>query len=131
MDKENTKMVKEIKIEFVDKAVSSWRGMKLMKDLMEQRGIKEFLTALDLPQPGSNRGYSPEQIIECFWVSIWSGAGRFSHSAMLRYDGVLREIFGWKQAPSQSTYSRFLFGNSVGRGIRKFLFRCKDGCSIR
>lgn len=114
-------MVKEIKIEFVDKAVSSWGGMKLMKDLMEQTGIKEFLSALDLPQPGSNRGYSPEQIIECFWVSIWAGAGRFSHSAMLRYDGVLREIFGWKQAPSQSTYSRFFRKFSWKRNTEVFV----------
>lgn len=78
-----------------------------MKDLVDRTGIMDFLSELDLPQPGSNRGYSPHQIIECFWVSIWAGAGRFSHSALLRYDKVLQQIFGWKDAPSQSTFSRF------------------------
>ena len=81
--------------------------MKLMKDMLDGIGIKEFMDKLDLPEKGSNRGYEPTQIIECFWTSIWIGAGRFSHSAYLRYDKVLHEIFGWKQAPSQSTYSRF------------------------
>jgi hypothetical protein len=78
-----------------------------MKDLVDKTEIKEYLSGLNLPVPGSNRGYSPVQIIECFWVSIWAGAGRFSHSAMLRYDKVLQQIFGWGNAPSQSTYSRF------------------------
>ena len=73
-----------------------------MKDMLDGIGIKEFMDKLDLPEKGSNRGYEPTQIIECFWTSIWIGAGRFSHSAYLRYDKVLHEIFGWKQAPSWS-----------------------------
>jgi len=100
-------MVKEIKVEFTDQKVTAWGGMKLMKDMLDNIGIKEFMSGLDLPEKGSNRGYEPIQIMECFWTSIWIGAGRFSHSAYLRYDKVLQEIFGWKQAPSQSTYSRF------------------------
>jgi hypothetical protein len=100
-------MVKEIKVEFTDQKVTAWGGMKLMKDMLDNIGIKEFMSELDLPEKGSNRGYEPIQIMECFWTSIWIGAGRFSHSAYLRYDKVLQEIFGWKQAPSQSTYSRF------------------------
>ena len=100
-------MVKEIKVEFTDQKVTAWGGMKLMKDLLDNIGIKEFMSELNLPEKGSNRGYESIQIIECFWTSIWIGAGRFSHSAYLRYDKVLQEIFGWKQAPSQSTYSRF------------------------
>lgn len=97
----------ELKVEFTDKQVTAWGGMKLMKDMLDSIGIKEMMKDLDLPQRGSNRSYSAVQIIECFWVSIWIGAGRFSHSAYLRYDKVLQKIFGWKQAPSQSTYSRF------------------------
>ena len=100
-------MVKELHVTFTDKNVSAWGGMKLMKDMLDSIGIKDFMSKLDLPEKGSNRGYESIQIIECFWTSIWIGAGRFSHSAYLRYDKVLHEIFGWKQAPSQSTYSRF------------------------
>ena len=74
-------MVKEIKVEFTDQKVTAWGGMKLMKDLLDNIGIKEFMSELNLPEKGSNRGYESIQIIECFWTSIWIGAGRFSHIA--------------------------------------------------
>ena len=95
------------KIEFSNHSVTAWGGMKLMKDLLDTTKIKEYLHSLPLPKKGSNRGFEPSQILECFWTSIWIGAGRFSHSAYLRYDDVLKQIFNWNQAPSQSTYSRF------------------------
>ena len=114
-------MVKEIQVEFTDKKVTAWGGMKLMKDMLDNIGIREFMGYLDLPKKGSNRGYEPLHIIECFWTSIWIGAGRFSHSAYLRYDKVLQEIFGWKQAPSQSTYSRFFQKFSWQRNTEVFV----------
>jgi hypothetical protein len=114
-------MVNELKVEFTDKQVTAWGGMKLMKEMLDSIGIKEMMKDLDLPERGSNRSYSPIQIIECFWVSIWIGAGRFSHSAYLRYDKVLQKIFGWKQAPSQSTYSRFFQKFSWKRNTEVFV----------
>lgn len=113
--------MKEIEIAFTEKNVTAWGGMKLMKDMIDNIGIKEFMRGLDLPEKGSNRGYDPLQIIECFWTSIWMGAGRFSHSAYLRYDKVLQEIFGWKQAPSQSTFSRFFQKFSWKRNTEVFV----------
>ena len=100
-------MVKSIEVRFSEQKVSAWGGMKLMREMVNSIGIKEFMSGLNLPEKGSNRGYESIQIMECFWTSIWIGAGRFSHSAYLRFDKVLQTIFGWKQAPSQSTYSRF------------------------
>jgi hypothetical protein len=114
-------MVKEIQIELSDKKVTAWGGMKLMKDMLDSIGIKDLMAGLDLPEKGSNRGYEPIQIMECFWTSIWIGAGRFSHSAYLRYDKVLQELFGWKQAPSQSTYSRFFQKFSWQRNTEVFV----------
>ena len=114
-------MVEEINVVFTDKKVTAWGGMKLMKDMLESIGIKKIMSELDLPQKGSNRGYEPMQIIECFWTSIWIGAGRFSHSAYLRYDKVLQKIFGWKQAPSQSTYRRFFQKFSWKRNTEVFV----------
>ncbi len=114
-------MVQEIKVVFTDKKVTAWGGMKLMKDMLTSIKMKEFMSGLDLPEKGSNRGYEAIQIIECFWTSIWIGAGRFSHSAYLRYDKVLQEIFGWKQAPSQSTYSRFFQKFSWKRNTEVFV----------
>ena len=82
--------MKELHVTFTNKKVSARGGMKLMKDMLDSIGIKEFMSKLDLPEKGSNRGYESMQIIECFWTSIWIGEGRFSHSAYLRYDVSLR-----------------------------------------
>jgi hypothetical protein len=71
------------------------------------RYIEQQINLLDLPKPGSNRGYDSYNIIESFFVSVWLGANRFAQSGILRYDKVLPQIFGWKDVPSQSTYSRF------------------------
>ena len=94
-------------IEYSDKPVTPYGGMSLMKRFIDQTRIRDFLGTLDLPQPGSNRGYAPEQIIESFWLSIWTGASRYIHCDWLRYDKVLQSIFQWDNMPSQSTYSRF------------------------
>lgn len=112
-------------IEFTSDSVTAWGGMKLMKDLLDVSRIKEQLASLPLPEKGSNRGYDPSQILECFWTSVWIGAGRFSHSAYLRYDHVIKQIFGWQQAPSQSTYSRFFSKFDWKRNTETFvpLFR--------
>lgn len=117
-----------IRYEFVEKPVSAWGGMRMMKELIDRTGIKEFMKGLPLPKPGSNRGYCPIQIVESFWVSVWIGANRFAHSAWLRYDKVLKEIFGWKEAPSQSTYSRFFgkfswkLNNEIFTALQKWFF---------
>jgi hypothetical protein len=31
----------------------------------------------------------------------------FSHTAILRFDHVLKEVFQWKRCPSDNTYQRF------------------------
>ena len=91
-----------------------------MKRFVDQVGIREKLDSLSLPQPGSNRGYDPKQVIECFWLSIWTGASRYIHCDWLRYDKVLRSIFGWQSMPSQSTYSRFFGKFSQGLNTEVF-----------
>lgn len=41
-------------------------------------------------------------------MSVWLGASRLAHAALMRYDEVLPQIFRWKKGvPAQSTYSRF------------------------
>ena len=94
-------------IEYSDKPVTPFGGMSLMKRFLDQTQIKEYLTTLDLPQPGSNRGYDPADIVTSFWLSIWTGASCYIQCDWLRYDKVVQSIFGWEQMPSQSTYSRF------------------------
>lgn len=107
-------------IEFSDKQVTPFGGMSLMKQFIDQTGIREYMSSLELPFPKSNRGYDPMHIIESFWLSIWTGASRYIHCDWLRYDTVLQEIFGWEEMPSQSTYSRFFGKFSQKRNTAVF-----------
>jgi len=98
----------QLSYSFTDKQVTPWGGLRLIQDFYERCGLRDQIRALDLPEPGSNRGYSPADLIEGFIVSVILGAKRFAHSGMLRHDDVIREIFGWKKGmASQSTFSRF------------------------
>ena len=79
----------------------------LMKRFLDKTGINDFLHTQNLPVSGSNAGYDSVHIIEAFWLSVWIGANRFAHTAVLRYDKTLQKIFGWKRSPSDNTFARF------------------------
>ncbi|MEN6621886.1 MAG: hypothetical protein ABFD50_10090 [Smithella sp.] len=70
----------DFQIRFTDKEITPWGGMALIKKMMDRCGIDDLLSFLDLPLPGSNRGYKPEYIIKIFLVSVWRGANRFLHT---------------------------------------------------
>lgn len=107
-------------IEYSDKKVTPFGGMSLMKNFIDQTGIREKLSELDLPYPESNAGYNPVHIAEAFWLSVWTGASRYIHCDWLRYDSALQDIFGWQRMPSQSTYSRFFGKFSQKRNTEVF-----------
>lgn len=107
-------------IEFSDKKVTPFGGMSLMKRFIDSLGIRAKLRELALPQGHSNRAYRPEQIIESFWLSIWTGASRYIHADWLRYDTVLQDIFGFNSMPSQSTYHRFFNKFSQAKNTEVF-----------
>ena len=81
---------------FSDKAITAWGGLRLVKEMMIRMGLKDVLKGSGLPQPKSNRGYDPVTMMESFLVCVWIGGVRFSHTAIVRFDEALREIFGWK-----------------------------------
>ncbi len=103
----DTKRVQLLPYEFSNKQVSPWGGMRIVQELVERIGLREILQRQKLPQPGSNRGYNPVDIVMSFLVSIWIGGNRFAHCSLLRYDEVLKKIFEWKEVGSESTFSRF------------------------
>lgn len=109
-----------LSIEYSDKKVTPFGGMVLMQRFVASTKIKEYLKELDLPVSGSNRGYDASEIIEGFWLSIWTGASRYIHCDWLRYDSTLQKIFGFEQMPSQSTYSRFFKKFTQARNSRVF-----------
>lgn len=93
--------------EFTDRTVTAWGGMRMFKAFLDKTGIREELGKVGLPEPGSNSGCNPIVIVESFWVSMWLGGMKFSHTAMVRFDSGLRKIFGWMRLPCVSTYTRF------------------------
>lgn len=62
-----------LSIEYSDKNVTPFGGMSLLKRMLDKVGIVPQLSSLAFPIPGSNRGYSPEELILSFWLGIWTG----------------------------------------------------------
>lgn len=87
----------QFELRFTDKEITPWGGMALMKRMLDHLGMDKVLSDLSLPQPGSNRGYSPAQLLMQFMLSIWCGANRFEHGEVTRHDRVLQQLFGWKR----------------------------------
>ena len=79
-------------------------GMKEMKDILDKTGISKKMTEIGLPEGKINNCIGSIAIIESFWVSMWIGCHRFSHTVVLRVDEVLRQIFGWKRVASGTTF---------------------------
>jgi len=97
-------------ISYTDKEITPWGRMVFLRQMLEKLELRKTIEGQsDLPQPGSNRGYSPSMIIEGFIASIWCGANRFLHTEVGRHDQALGKIFGWKCTPGQDTYKRFFF----------------------
>ncbi|MBN1447399.1 MAG: hypothetical protein JXA28_05660 [Bacteroidetes bacterium] len=68
-----------LRIEFTDREISASGGVSLLKQLLDRSGILGILASLPLPIQGSNRRYSPLQLLVHFWVALWCGASRFEH----------------------------------------------------
>ena len=85
-------------LKFTSREVTAWGGLALLKRMLDGLDFKAALRDLKLPQPGSNRGYAPEQLIEQMIVSIWCGAARFAHADITRLDATLVRLFDWGRA---------------------------------
>jgi hypothetical protein len=92
---------------FTDKKFTAWGGLRVLEELLFKLGWDEALAKAPLPQPGSNRGIDPVLMVKSFVVTIWTGGGRFAHTALVRFDAALRSVFGLSQVASVSTFTRF------------------------
>lgn len=97
------------RIKFTSREISAWGGLALMKRMLDSMGLRKAALQWELPQPGSNRGYPPVQLIEQLLVSIWCGACRFSHLEVTRMDSTLTRLFGWTRVAGHKAIVR-LFG---------------------
>lgn len=115
----------DLKIEFSDKEITPWGGMVLMKELVKRTKINELLKDIGLPNQKSNRGYDPIQLINNFWVGIWSGANRYEHLEVTRHDRVIRKMFGWRRMPGHKAFQRYFrkFGRADNDRVFTSLFK--------
>ncbi|PRM92511.1 hypothetical protein CJ673_10510 [Aliarcobacter cryaerophilus] len=64
----------ELKIEYSDKKITPFGGMKLLKDFMDKTRVIDYLQSVNLPQGYSNAAYDPVDIVQGFWLAIFTGA---------------------------------------------------------
>ncbi len=97
----------DFEVRFTDREITAWGGMALMQKMLQSIQFSDAAKQWNLPQPGSNRGYEPIQIIEQFMVSIWCGANRFAHTEITRLDTTLTRLFGWSKVAGHKAIIRF------------------------
>ena len=74
---------------FTAKEITPWSGLALLKRFGDHLGFFDKLSRIGLPEPGSNRGYKPEQLITQLLMSMWCGANRFEHCEVTCVEGDL------------------------------------------
>ena len=119
----------EFDLRFSDKEITAWGGMGLMKRMLDHLGLETALAAAGLPQPGSNRGYRPAQLITQFMLSVWCGANRFEHGEVTRHDPVLKRLFGFKRMANFKAIMRLFnkFTQATNESTMDALYRWMFG----
>lgn len=119
----------EFDLRFTDREITAWGGMGLMKRLLDRLGFDSALAAAQLPQPGSNRGYRPEQLITQFMLSVWCGANRFEHGEVTRHDAVLKRLFGFRRMANFKAVLRLFnkFTQGTNESVMDSLYRWMFG----
>jgi len=114
-----------VELQFTDKEITPWGGMGLMKRMLDRIGFEAALRRCGLPEPGSNRGYRPEQLITQFMLSVWCGANRFEHQEVTRHDPVLQRLFGWKRMANFKAVMRLFrkFSHARNEQVIQTLYR--------
>jgi len=110
-----------IEVEYTDKSVTPWGGMLQMKQLLDATKIREKLLSLNLPEGKSNNSIDALTLVESFFVSVWIGCFKFSHTAVVRLDESLKQIFGWKRVGSGTTFGRFFQKFNIEENTRIFV----------
>ena len=66
--------MRNFELQFSDKLITPWGGMALIKRMLDHICFDRALSDACLTQPGSNRGYRPEQLIMQVMLSVWCAA---------------------------------------------------------
>lgn len=119
----------EFDLRFTDKEITAWGGLGLMKRILDRLGFDAALANAGLPQPGSNRGYRPEQLITQFMLSVWCGANRFEHGEVTRHDPVLKRLFGFERMANFKAVMRLFnkFTQATNEAVMDSLYQWMFG----
>ena len=82
-------MMKDLEIAFTAKEITAFDGVSLLYKMLDNCHFKEALSSIGLPQQGSNRGKSPEQLIYGLFTGVWCGASCYNHLDIVRFDPTL------------------------------------------
>ena len=105
-------------LKFTSREVTAWGGLALLKRMLDGLDFKAALRDLKLPQPGSNRSYAPEQLIEQMIVSIGCAAARFAHADITRLDATMVRLFDWGKAAGHKAIVRLFQRFDQGSATR-------------
>ena len=114
-------MLSNFDIKFVNKDITPFGGLSLFFKMLEKCNFTEVLDNSGMPNQGSNRGYKPSDLIRGLFAGVWCGASCFGHLDIVRYDGVLRNLIGWKEiGAGHKAYQRYF--NKFTQAINQEVF---------
>ena len=117
-------MMKDLEIAFTAKEITAFGGVSLLYKMLDNCHFKEALSSVGLPQQGSNRGKSPEQLIYGLFTGVWCGASCYNHLDIVRFDPTLCHLMGYEKGPDHRAYQRYFnkFSQTVNQRVFDFLY---------
>lgn len=97
-----TSTVYPIELEKTTEKITPNAGLLMMSELMDAMGILESIQS-KFKQPGSNRGYKPEEIVKQVILMLIGGGNRLSDIRILEEDKAIQEICGIKKVANEDT----------------------------
>jgi len=97
----------DFKVEFTDREITPWSGILMLVKMLDKMGFDKCLSELDMPEQGSNRGYSSSQLVKQFMTSVWCGANKFEHTEVTRQDEVIRQFWQFRRMAGHKSFQRF------------------------
>ncbi len=118
-------MIEDLEIAFTAKEVTAFGGVSLLFKMLDNCHFKDALSSIGLPQQGSNRGRSPEQLIYGLFTGVWCGASCYNHLDIVRFDPTLCHLMGYETGPDHRAYQRYFnkFSLAVNQRVFDSMYR--------
>ena len=113
-------MTETLEIAFTEKQITAFGGMSLLFKMLDKCHFKDALHAMPLPHQGSNRGWSPEQLIHGLFTGVWCGASCYNNLDIIRFDPTVCQLMGYEKGPDHRAYQRYFDKFSQATNQRVF-----------